>query len=79
MGNQEAFYMNEIICVEIHIGMKTHELLKEWEVTFSVGDMNMASKGGANGNPLQCSCLQNPVDRGPRLTTVHGVAKVRCS
>ena len=79
MGNQEASYMNEIICVEVHIGMKAHELLKEWEVTFSVGDMNMASNGGGNGNPLQCSCLQNPVHRRPRLTTVHRVAKVRRS
>ena len=22
------------------------------------------SPGGGNGNPLQCSCLENPVDRG---------------
>ena len=25
-----------------------------------------------NGNPLQCSCLQNPVDREAWQTTVHG-------
>lgn len=42
VGNQEAFYMNEIICVEIHTGLKIHELLKELEITFSIGDMNMA-------------------------------------
>ena len=28
-----------------------------------------------NGNPLQYSCLKNPVDRGAWQTTVHGVAK----
>ena len=31
--------------------------------------------GGGNGNPLQYSCLKNPVDRGAWQTTVHGVAK----
>ena len=33
------------------------------------------SPGGRNGNPLQYSCLENPIDRGARQATVHGVAK----
>ena len=33
------------------------------------------SVGEGNGNPLQYSCLENPVDRGTWWTTVHGVAK----
>ena len=33
------------------------------------------SPGGGHGNPLQCSCLQNPMDRGAWWATVHGVAK----
>ena len=28
-----------------------------------------------NGNPLQYSCLENSMDRGPWLATVHRVAK----
>ena len=28
-----------------------------------------------NGNPLQCSCLGNPMDRGVWLAIVHGFAK----
>ena len=28
-----------------------------------------------NGNPLQYSCLENPMDRGAWCTVVHGVAK----
>ena len=28
--------------------------------------------GAENGNPLQYSCLEKPVDRGAWLTTVHG-------
>ena len=33
------------------------------------------SPGGGQGNPLQCSCLENPMDRGAWWATVHGVAK----
>ena len=33
------------------------------------------SHGGGNGNPLQYSCLQNPMDRGGLWATVHGIAK----
>ena len=31
--------------------------------------------GGGNGNPLQCSCLENPMDRGAWWVTVHRVSK----
>ena len=31
--------------------------------------------GGGNGNPLQYSCLGNPMDRGAWRATVHGVTK----
>ena len=31
--------------------------------------------GEENGNPLQYSCLENPMDRGAWRATVHGVAK----
>ena len=33
------------------------------------------SSGGENGNPLQYSCLKNPLDRGVWQAIVHGVAK----
>ena len=33
------------------------------------------SPGEGNGNPLQYSCLGNPMDRGARQAVVHGVAK----
>ena len=33
------------------------------------------SPGEGNGNPLQYSCLKNPVDRGVWQATVHWVAK----
>ena len=33
------------------------------------------SLGGGNGNPLHCSCLENPMDRGAWPATVRGVPK----
>ena len=35
------------------------------------------SPGEGNGNPLQYSWLENPMDGGASWTTVHGVAKSR--
>ena len=35
------------------------------------------SSGGRNGNPLQYSCLENPMDRGAWQGTVQGVTKSR--
>ena len=35
------------------------------------------SPGEGNGSPLQYSCLENPMDRGPWQATVHGVQRVR--
>ena len=33
------------------------------------------SPGGGHGNPLQYSCLENPMDRGAWWATVHGVSE----
>ena len=33
-----------------------------------------SSPGEGNGDPLQCSCLGNPMDRGAWRATVHGVS-----
>ena len=42
--------------------------------TGSIDGLGRAS-GEENENPLQYSCLGNPMDRGARQVTVHGVAK----
>ena len=44
------------------------------------GDMGLISRlgrspGGGHANPLEYSCLENPIDRGAWRATVHGVAK----
>ena len=33
------------------------------------------SPGGGHGNPLQYSCLENPMDRGAWWATVHSLSK----
>ena len=33
------------------------------------------SPGGGHDNPHQCSCLENPMDRGAWWATVHETAK----
>ena len=35
------------------------------------------SPGKGHGNPLQCSCLENPMEGGAWWATLHGVAKSR--
>ena len=35
------------------------------------------SPGEGNGNPLQYSCLENPMDRGAWRATAHGVTQSR--
>ena len=47
----------------------------------NAGDMGLIpelgrSPGGGNGNPLQYSCLENPMDRGAWRTIVHRVTEV---
>ena len=49
---------------------------------YNVGDLGSISGSGrspreVNGNPLQYSCLENPMDRGAWWAKVHGVAKSR--
>ena len=46
----------------------------------SAGDLGLVlrlgrSPGEGNGNPLQCSCLKNPTDRGACQAIVRGVTK----
>ena len=47
---------------------------------YNAGDLGLIpgsgrSPGEGNGNPLQYSCLENPMDGGAWWATVHGVAK----
>ena len=58
-----------------------YELNYEGSSACNAGDLGSIpglgrSPGEGNGNPLQYSCLENPIDRGIWQATVHGVARV---
>ena len=61
--------------------MATHSSTLAWEIPWteepgrlqSMGSQR--SPGGRNGNPLQYSCLENPMNRGACRARVHGIAK----
>ena len=60
--------------------LRVSQWLSGKEYTFSAGDVGSIpgrgrSAGEGNGSPLQYSGPENPVDRGPWLAVVHGVAK----
>ena len=50
------------------------------DIACNMGDPGLIPGSGrfpkeGNGNPLQYSCLENPMDRGAWQATVHGVAE----
>ena len=58
-------------------GMATHTSILVWEIprTEKPGGLQWDRKElDTNGNPLQCSCLENPRDRGAWGAAVYGVA-----
>ena len=62
-------------------GLPVHCQLPEFtESACNTGDLGLIpglrrSPGEGNGNPLQYSCLENPMDRGALWTTVHRIIK----
>ena len=62
----------------IHMGIPGDSEVKA--SACNAGDRGLIPGSGifpeeGNGNPLQYSCLENPMDRGAWWATVHGVAK----
>ena len=53
--------------------MKVKEESEKAGLKLNIQKMN----GEGNGNPLQYSCLENPMDGGAWWAAVHGVAKSR--
>ena len=62
-------------CVDCILGFPGGSVVKN--LPASAGDSGSISgsgrsPGGGNGNPLQYSCLENPMDRGALWVIVHG-------
>ena len=49
--------------------------LEDSKAGIKIVGRNISNLGEGNGNPLQYSCLENPMDGGAWLATVHGVTK----
>ena len=62
------------------LGQKRASLVTQMVKNLLAGDVGSIpgsgrSSGGGHGNPLQCSCLENPMDKGAWWATVPGVIK----
>ena len=55
--------------------MTPHSSTLAWKIPWTEEPLSCTGEG--NGNPLQCSCLENPKDGGAWWAAVHGVAKSR--
>ena len=80
--NLESVIMNEISQKEENQHVLTPSGSVSKESACNAGDLGSIpgsgrSPGERNGNPLQYSYLENPMDRGAWQTTVHRVAKSR--
>ena len=52
--------------------------LEEWDTTERPHfHFSLSCIGEGNGNPLQCSCLENPRDRGAWWAAIYGAAQSR--
>ena len=73
---------NDVLCLtyeRVKLGFPHSSVGKE--SSCKAGDLGLIpgsgrSSGEGNGNLLQYSCLENPVDRGAWQATVHGVARI---
>ena len=58
----------------VHGVAKSQTQLSDFTFTFH---FSLSCIGEGNGNPLQCSCLENPRDRGAWWAAVYGIAQSR--
>ena len=81
-GGQNIGHIAKILAIyqKPYIQLSTGSEVKE--SAYNVGDLGSIpgsgrSPGEGKGNPLQYSCLENPMDGGAWWATVHRVAKSR--
>ena len=54
-----------------------HGVAKSWARLSDFTFTSLPCMGEGNGNPLQCSCLENPKDGGAWWAAVYGVTQSR--
>ena len=74
--------LNKVSFTWVHASQGTSQVALEGKnLPVSAGDVRELgsvsgsgrSSGGGNGSPLECSCLENPMDRGAWWAAVHGI------
>ena len=76
----DHFWNKKCVCTR-DVGFPSGAVLKNLPANSGdAGDVGSVlgserSPGGGNGSPLQCSCLENPMNRGAWRATVHEVAQ----
>ena len=53
--------------IEVYLNSVRHQIESQ--------NLTDVRSGEGNGNPFQCSCLENPIDKGAWWARVHGVTK----
>ena len=76
----ENFILFSIMAVPIYIPSNNGDSNGKKSVC-NAGDLGLIpglgrSLGGGHGNPLQYSCLENPMDRGAWQAAAHGVTEL---
>ena len=82
--NFEGHGSHEIVILQIYISLGASLVVQSKETVCSAGDTgdmgsipgSERSPGGGNGNPLQYSCLKNPMDKGAWRVTACGGAEL---
>ena len=80
MGTSFLWNNSQRSCLQIHSPLGFPSGSNGKKSAYNVGDLDSIPglgrpPGEENGNPLQYSCLENPMNGGAWSTTVHGVAK----
>ena len=74
-GTHEFVATNSTLRASLMAQMVENPTAMQETQVWSLGQNRPSGEG--HGNPLQYSCLENPMDRGAWWATVHGVAKSR--
>ena len=73
-GRGLSEYEFTCVCIGLHWGLVSKESACDAGNLRPIPESGR-SPGGGHGNPLQYSCLENPMDRGAWWDTAHGVAR----
>ena len=71
-----SYHLTPVRMAIIKISTNNKYWLEESDTTERLHfHFSLSCFGEGNGNPLQYSCMENPMDRGAWQATVHGVSK----